>query len=343
MARVAPSVTWRQVVIATGAFLLLLLVGTVGFAAILDESPFDAFYRTIITVYTAGLVEAPQSGAAKAFTLFLVIWGVAVFFYVFALVVELTVSGALGGAWQERRTQRTVSQLRDHYIICGYGRVGRRVGGEFREAGVPYVVVDQTPDAVSAARSRGELLIEGVGTDDAALDAAGLAYARGLVASSDSDVDNLYITLSARAKREGLLIVARAATTDAAEKLRLAGANRVVQPYATAGQEMAKLVLKPQVAAFLDIVTSAAGPDIQLEEVEVSAESAQAGRTIRELRVRHETGAVIIAIHKPDGTFETTPSPDLQLEAGDVIIAVGTEAELRALEGMFAPREAVAG
>jgi voltage-gated potassium channel len=159
------------------------------------------------------------------------------------------------------------------------------------------------------------------------------------VASSDSDVNNLYVTLSARAARPDLLIVARAANEDAADKLRLAGADRVVQPYATAGLEMAKLVAKPQVAAFLDIVTSAGGPDLSIEEIEVTAGGGIAGQSIRDLRVRHVTGALVIAVQKPDGRFDATPSPDTALEVGDVVIAVGTVAELQELEELFAERD----
>ena len=325
--------------VAAGAFVLLLAVGTAGFALILDESPFDALYRTVITVYTAGLVEAPRSTGAKAFTLFLVVWGVAVFFYVFALVIELTVGGTLGGAWHERRVRRRVSRMHDHYIICGYGRAGQRVAREFQQLGLAYVVLDNSADALKAARDRGDILIEGTGTDTEALLEAGLASARGLVASSDSDVGNLYITLSAKARRPDLLVVARASTEDAAEKMRLAGADRVVQPYATTGLEMAKLVAKPQVAAFLDIVTSAGGPDLSMEEIEVTAESGQSGQTIRSLRVRHETGALVIAVRKRDGSFDATPSPDAALEEGDVIIAVGALAELQKLEELFSERQ----
>jgi voltage-gated potassium channel len=231
-----------------------------------------------------------------------------------------------------------VNKLENHYIICGYGRVGQRIGREFRETGLDYVVVDFNPESLKAARDIGDLVIEGSGTDASSLKEASLATARGLVASSDSDVNNLYVTLSARAARPDLLIVARAANEDAAEKLRLAGADRVVQPYATAGLEMAKLVAKPQVAAFLDIVTSAGGPDLSIEEIEVTSGSGQAGKSIRDLRVRHETGALVIAVHKPDGRFDATPSPDAELEVGDVVIAVGTVAELQQLEELFAER-----
>ena len=336
------TVLLRRAAYASGAFALLCVVGMLGFAAILGESLFDALYRTIITVYTAGLVAAPETTGGKAFTIFLVVWGVAIFLYVFGLVIELSVSGAVGGAWQERRTRKRVEHLRNHYIICGYGRVGRRVGDELNESGARYVVVDYNPDAVAEARRRGDLLIEGRGTDDPVLRSAGLDHAAGLVASSDSDVDNLYITLSARAARPELMIVARASTEEAAEKLALAGANRVIQPYSTAGQEMAKLMLRPQVSAFLEIVSSHSGPEFRFEEIVVTSACAKAGRTIRDLRIRHATGAVVVAKRRPDGTFETTPDPDVPLVEGDVLIAIGSEEELRALEDLFAPRTPVA-
>ena len=330
------TITPREIGIAVGAFLILLVVGTVGYSLLLDENLFEALFRTVNTIYTAGLVDAPDDTAAKVFTLALVVGGVAVFLYVFALLIELAVSGSLGSALVRRRTARRVEQLENHYIICGYGRVGQRIGREFRETGVDYVVVDFNPESIKAARDLGDLVIEGSGTDASSLSEAGLATARGLVASSDSDVNNLYVTLSARAARADMLIVARAANEDAADKLRLAGADRVVQPYATAGLEMAKLVAKPQVAAFLDIVTSAGGPDLSIEEIEVTAGSGKAGLSIRDLRIRHATGALVIAVQTPDGRFDATPSPDTALEVGDVVIAVGTVAELQELEELFA-------
>ena len=329
------TVTLRQALVAAGALVFLIVVGTIGFTLLLDESVFNALFRTINTIYTAGLFDAPASTGAKAFTLFLVVGGVALFLYVFALIIELAVSGAIGGAWQKRRVRRAVDRLKNHYIICGYGRVGRRIAEEFGQLGLTYVVVDMSPDALKVAREREDLVIEGAGTEAGVLSEAGVEHARGLVASSDSDVDNLYITLSAKAARPDLLVVARASTADAADKLRLAGAERVVQPYATAGLEMAKLVAKPQVAAFLDIVTSAGGPDLSMEEIEVTAASGQAGQSIRSLRIRHETGALVIAVRKRDGSFDATPSPDATLDIGDVLIAVGAVAELQRLEELF--------
>ena len=334
-------VTLRQVLIACASFAALCVVGTVGFALISDESPFDAFYRTVITVYTAGLVSAPGSTGAKLFTIALVVWGVAIFLYVFGLFIELTVSGTVSGAWEARRLAKRVDQLRDHVIVCGYGRVGRRAATEFRDVDVPYVVLDHGVEALAFAKSRGDPHIEGRGTQDDDLERAGIGAARGLIACSDSDVDNLYITLSARALRSDLFIVARASTADARAKLELAGADRIVQPYSTAGLHMANLVLKPQVAEFLDIVSTAGGPmpELRFEEIVVTASCESCGRSIGELRIREKTGALVIALRKADGSFDPTPDSSALLEEHDVLIGVGTTEEMGRLEALFAPRE----
>jgi voltage-gated potassium channel len=332
----------RHFRIAVGAFFCALGLGTLSFWAILDESPLNAFYRSTVTISLTGIDTKPGSAGGEIATIVLILAGMAIYGYLASAVVELIAHGVLTGALAERRQRRVIERLHDHYILCGYGRVGRRIGEEFRQAGVPFIVLDFNPDAIGSARETGVPFIEGSGTNDDDLEAAGLDRARGLVASSDSDVDNLYITVSARAARPDLLIVARASTEDAAQKLARAGADRVVQPYTAAGQEMAKLMLKPQVAAFLDIVSTHGGPDLRFEEIEVTRTCAQAGKTIRETRIRHETGALVVALRKRDGSFDTTPNPDVVLEVGDVLIAVGTERELQALEELFAPREAVA-
>jgi voltage-gated potassium channel len=327
---------------ALTALVLVVVGGAAAYHFWFGEDWVSSFYRAVVTVSLTGLDSRPPSHAAELFTIALLIAGVAIFLYVAGALVEIIARGVLTGVFAERRRRVAIESLRDHYIICGYGRVGRRVAAEFREAGVQYVVVDFHEDALAVAQERGDLFIEGNGTEDEDLAEAGLARARGLVASADSDVDNLYITLSARAQRPELLIVSRASDDDAAKKLRLAGADRVIQPYSTAGREMAKLVLKPQVAAFLDVVSQTGNPEMRFEEIEVTPGCPQAGRSIRDLRIRELTGAMIIALRKGDGSFDTTPSPEAVLEANDVLIAVGTPDEVRRLEELFAPAEASA-
>jgi len=333
--------TLRRIVRIYAAAALLLALGTVGFRLILGEGWLDSFYRTVVTGTLNGLDSPPHGTGGKLWTVVIVLGGLTIFAYVGAALVEAIAGGVISGAFSERRRWRAIERLSDHYIICGYGRVGQRVGREFRASGVPYVVLDFSDTALDAARECGDLFVDGNGTEDEDLAKAGLDSARGLVASSDSDADNLYITLSARAQRPELAIVARASDEDAAKKLKLAGADRVVTPYSTAGRVMANLVLKPQVTAFLDVVTTAQGDDFLLEEIEVTPTCSRAGQTIRDLRVRDETGAIIVALRKRDGSFDTTPSPDARIEVGDVLIGVGTPQEIRMLETFFAPREAV--
>jgi voltage-gated potassium channel len=333
----------RQITWVLVAVLVTLLVGTIGFHESLHESWFQSFYRGVITVTLTGLDSVPSNNGSRIISLLLIAAGLTIIGYAGAVIVEAITGGVVSGVLAERRRERTIEQLRDHFIICGYGRVGRRVADEFRATGVPFVVLDFHEDALGAAREDEVLLIEGDATRDENLRRAALGRARGLVAASDSDADNLYVVLSARSVRPDLTIVARASGEDAERKLMFAGADRVVLPYTTAGHVMANLVLKPQVTAFLDVVTTATGPDLELAEIEVRDTCPAAGRTIRDLRIRHETGAIVVALRKPDGTFDTTPEPDTPIEVGDVLIGVGSPDEIQALEDLFAPRETVAG
>lgn len=199
------------------------------------------------------------------------------------------------------------------------------------------------PVSIAAAVEFGALVVQGDGTEDAHLETAGLERARALVASADSDEKNLFITLSARAARPDIFIVARAADDSAARKLRLAGADRVVQPYSSAGLRIANLVLKPQVADYLDIVSTAGGEELRFEEIIVGATCAAVGRPISDLQIRETTGAMIVAIRRGSGAFVTAPAPDVVLDAGDVLIGVGSADEIRRLEALFAPGDAGIG
>ena len=333
----------RRIGLAVSVTAGVFIGGTFGFHRLLHEQWHSAFYRTIVTTTLTGLDTTPRGPGAELLTVLLALFGVAIFGYLAAQVFEAVAREVTAHARREKRRRRMIEELRDHFIICGFGRVGRKAADEFAASRQPFVVLDFSPDALEAAEARGVLFLEGRGAEDEALDRAGIEHAKGLLASADSDSENVYITLSARSRRPELMIVARASDAEAERKLTLAGANRVVQPYSSAGTEMAKLALKPQLAAFLEIVSSHAGPDFRFEEIEVRADSPHAGRTIRELRIRKETGALIVALRRPDGRFDTTPSPDVRFAVGDVLIAIGTEPELHALEEMFAEREGVGG
>lgn len=331
-----PKVERHRLELALLAVVGVFAGGTIGFHLLINESWLDAFYRTTMSATLSGLDTIPPGDGAKALTIGLALSGVAILGYLATQIVTTIAREVTGDARKEKRRLRMIDLLENHFIICGYGRVGRRAAEEFEASGQPFIVLDLSAEAIGLAHERGILFLEGSGSEDAFLDRAGIDRARGLLASADSDAENLYITLSARSRRADLMIVARASNREAERKLVLAGANRIVQPYSTAGTEMAKLALKPQVAAFIELVSTHAGPDLRFEEIEVQAGCPQAGRTIRYLRIRATTGAVVIAIRKPDGTFDVTPNPDVTIEVGDVLIVIGKEPELKLLEDLFA-------
>jgi len=334
--------TRREAIAIVVAIATLLTVGTVGFMWVLGEAWHAALYRTIVTASLTGLDSTPRGIKAELLTIVVVISGVAIFGYFAAQLVDAVAHGILGGAWRAKRRRKLIMELRDHIIVCGYGRVGRRVAEEFRAAGVAYVVLDFGEEALAYAEEHGDLYVNGNGADDVDLTTAGIDRARGLIVASDDDADNLYIALSAKSRRPDLTVIARASSEEAERKLRLAGADRVVTPYTTAGRVMANLMMKPQVTAFVNVLTSAHEPNLSFEELEVRANCGAVGRTIGELDVSRQTGAYIVAVRKVEGVLELRPSKDTVLEEHDVIVGIGSPDEIRRLEELFAPRSAVA-
>jgi voltage-gated potassium channel len=326
----------RRFFFAQLAFVGVLTIGTLGFVALTDEGWVSSFYRSVVTTTLTGLDSRPESQVAQIFTIVLLLAGVAIFLYLAGAVVELITRGVVGEYFDQERRKRAIGNLHDHTIICGFGRVGRSVAAEFKHGGSEYVVVDVNPEPLAAAVAFGALVVHGDGTEDADLESAGLAQARALVASADSDVKNLFITLSARAARPDIFIVARASDDSAARKLVLAGADRVVQPYSSAGLRIANLVLKPQVSDYLDVVSTAGGEELRFEEITVGATCRAAGRPMSDLAIRETTGAMIVALRRGSDAFVTAPAPDSILDAGDVLIGVGSAEQIRRLEEMFA-------
>jgi voltage-gated potassium channel len=333
----------REVTVLVSAVAVVFIGGTIGFMAILHESWHSALYRTIVTASLTGLDSTPHGFSGELLTIAVVLSGVAIFGYFAAQIFDSIAHNILGGAWKDKKRRKMIEELRDHIIVCGYGRVGRRAAQELRQSGARYVVLDFSPDAVQAAKEAGDLLVEGSGAEDEDLVRAGVDHARGIIVASDDDGDNMYITLSAKTRRPSLTVIARASTEEAERKLRLAGADRVVTPYATAGRVMAQLMIKPQVASFVNTLTNADEPEISFEEIEVKATCGAVGLTIGELNVLKRTGANIVAVRKYGGGLEVRPTKDTLLEESDVIVGVGSPEEIRKLERMFEPRDVVAG
>jgi len=324
----------RQVSPVRRIWLALLLVaaiiaaGTAGYAA-LGFGGLDALYQTVTTITTVGFREVhPLGTAGKVFTIVLILAGVGTVLYAFSVVLGILVEGHLRSHLGRRRMERTIARMSGHTIVCGWGRVGQAAGRFITGLGGRVVVVDRDPGRVDGA---GLPAVAGDVTDDDVLRRAGLLRAGALVAAIGTDAENVYVTLSARALRPDLVIVARARTADSEAKLLRAGATRVVNPQRIGGQRIAAAALQPNVVEFLDVVVHDGSLEFRLEEVTVSAGSRLAGRTLHDADIGETTGALVLALRASGGEFLANPPRHSPVEAGAVLIAVGTRRQLDAL------------
>lgn len=329
---------WSRVVKALAVLVVVLGAGTLGYV-LLGLSPLDALYQSVITVTTVGFLEVGEPTAGfRAFTIVLVLLGVGTVLYALSALFESLLEGRISEGFGRRRMQRRIDAMQGHVIVCGWGRVGRTISPALRGAGeTDVVVVDRDPARVAAAGDDDDV-VEGDATDDAVLRRAGIERARALVAALDSDADNVYVTLSARALRPDLFIVARARVDSAEALLVQAGADRVVNPQAIGGARMAALLEQPDVADFLDAAMHHAGIQFRLAEVTVAAGTPVTGRSLRDAELTDATGALVLAMRNADGAFRTNPDPDEVMEAGEVLIVIGTQAQLTALRDLVTGR-----
>jgi voltage-gated potassium channel len=318
------------------AFLLialaaLFIVGTAGYALIEGTSLAYGFSWTIDTITTVGSIPDPEDTAGRVLKVVVELLGIGTLFYGFATVAEFFVSGQLSGVLEQRRKQRMIDSYQDHFIVCGYGRVGRQVTRDLQTARASVVVIDDNPENRDLAREAGVPYIESEPADDETLRRAGIGRAHGIIACVDSDAENIFITLTARELRSDIHIIARASAEDSEKKLARAGADRVISPYKTSGAEMARIALHPQVGGAVELA------DYRMEEIEVSDQSDVVGKTIEAIRGR----SVIVALRRADGRLEPQPQPQTELGAGDRIVALGTPETLEQLENAFQPASGV--
>ncbi len=294
--------------------LVLLLLGALGLTLSENVGFWYAFRWALDTAATVGGFRQPHSTAGQIVQVALVLLGIGTLFYALAAVAELFVAGHLADLLLLRRTRRMIDSLRDHHIVCGFGRVGRQVARDLRSAGADCVVVDSDPENRQIAEALDLAFVEGDAADDAVLAEAGIAAASTIVVCADSDANNVFITLTARELRADIKIVARAAIEDTEKKLKRAGADRVISPYKASGTEMARLALHPQLGGVFDVDSQ-----YRVEEIEVGRGSKAIGNTIGAIRGR----SIVVGLRR---AAELLPQPDGEtvLEAGDVIIAIGT-------------------
>jgi voltage-gated potassium channel len=311
----------------------LLVSGTVALSLSEGRDLWDSFVWALDIVATVGSIQAPTDTAGEIIKVVLIVLGVGTLFYALVSLTEFFVAGHLSGLLERRRTRRMIDSLTDHYVICGYGRVGRQVARDLSAAEAEYVVVDSNPENRERAQAVGVRFLEGAASEDELLRAAGIERARAVVACVDDDAENIVITLSARELAPDVKVIARASAEDAEKKLLRAGADRVISPYKTSGHEMARLALHPNVSGAVDLA-----PEYRMEEIEVTAGCLGSGRSIGDVR----GGAVIVALRRSDGHFVAQPPPETTLGDGDVVVAMGTERTMSRLEALFEPDGAAA-
>lgn len=307
--------------------------GTLGYIVIEGWNAWDAFYMTVTTVATVGYREVnPLSRAGQVFTVFLVFGGVGTALYTFSSITGLIVEGGWRQHLGQRRYARMIEQLTDHFIVCGYGRIGSIIAEEFRSQKVPFVIVDNQPDRVQLAIERGFPTIEADASREEALKQAGIERARGLVAAVGTDAENVYAILTARVLRHDLFVVGRAESEDSVVILQRAGADRVISPYRIGAMQMAQTALRPAVVDFVEFATSSGNVELVMEQVKIHPGSSLAGGSLVNSNLRQRFKVVVVGIKRSDGAMEFNPAPESIMQAGDDLVVLGSGSSLKELE-----------
>lgn len=331
---------WSEVrgpLVAAVVLVSIIVSGTLGYILIERWSAWDAFYMTVTTIATVGYREVhPLSLRGQAFTIVLILCGVGAALYTFTLMAAAVVEGRLPQQFQQRRTARMLETIKDHFIICGYGRIGSLVASQFRRQNVPYVVVERDAGRVQAAVDEGGLAVEADASGDEVLRRAGIDRARGLIAAVSTDADNVYTVLSARVLRPDLYIIGRAEGDDAAQKLTRAGANRVVSPYQIGAVQIAQTALRPAVVDFVALASNAEHVDLSIEQVTISPRSKVTNQTLLQANLRRRYGVMVLGIQRGDGRLEFAPESETSIQTGDKLLILGSVDSLKRLEAEIA-------
>lgn len=314
---------------------VVILVGTVGFVLIGDLPTGDALYLTFITITTLGYTEigGPFDPATRIWVVIVLISGMGAAIYTLTAFMEYGFEILIGSDYRRRRKMtKELGRISNHVIVCGYGRVGSTAASALRRDGIPLVVIEHDPDAVQAAMDDGFIVVEGNATRDEVLVEAGLPDARSVIASVASSSDNLVITLSVRSLHPGIPVTARAIDEQTEMKLTLAGADAVVTPERVGGERIAALATQPGLAEFIDTVVRDSATEFRVRRFVVSNTSPTIGRTLSDLDLRRDSGAMVIGIAQTDEPMQVNPDPHQPLESGDCVFGIGSVQQLESLE-----------
>jgi voltage-gated potassium channel len=321
-------ISLKRIIFGVVWLVTIFLIGSFGYVLLEGWSFFEGFYMTVITLTTVGYGEVrPLTQTGRTFTIMLIFLGVGFMFYVVTAIAQVVVEGQLRDVFGRRRLEREIRSIKDHYIICGFGRIGEVIARELSHNHIPIVIVDNRPQHTQNLERSGYLNVIGNATQEEVLLAAGIERARGLISVVGSDVDNVYIVLTARSMNPDLTIVTRAGESGSDQKLRRAGANEVISPYELGGQRLAQTILRPTVVDFMDVALGE-GIDLSLEEIPVGGSSDIIGQPLKDSGIRQRLDLIIVAIKRLDGTMLFNPQPDAPILHGDTLIALGSKANL---------------
>lgn len=325
-------VVFRKIIQWSVILLAFLFLGSLGYVWIEEWNLFDALWMTVITLTTVGYSEVrPLTQAGRAYTMVLMLAGIGIMFYIITGLAKIIVEGEIRDALGKRKLQRTIKKLHDHYIICGYGRIGEIIARQLKERHIPFVVVENQPELVLDLEELGYNILVGDATKEEVLLEAGIERAKGLIAVVSSDANNVFIVLTARSLNPNVFIVARAADPGSQQKLLRAGADRVESPYELGGRKMAQTILRPNVVTFIDLAMKE-DVDLSMEEIPVAATSPLVGTALKDSGIRQKLNTIIVSIKRANGDMIFNPSPGTQIDAGDTLIALGMRQNLDSLE-----------
>jgi len=328
----------RHLIISILLMVLILVFGTVGYMMLEGWRMIDSLYMTIITLTTVGYTEInPLSEAGRVFTILLIMLGVGLFLYVAGAVVQFMVEGQIRILFGRRRLDRQIGQLKDHYIVCGYGRIGRVLARKLVQKPMDLVIIEKNRDLIPVMEADRVLFISGSATEEANLIKAGIHNAKGLVAVLATDTDNVFLVLTARQLNPELFIMARATEEESRITLQAAGASKVESPYDIGAASMAQRIIRPTVTSFLDLAFAYRRPDIQMEEIPIGPASELVDVMLKDSGIRQKYKLILIAIKKSDGEMIFNPSFKTILRAGDTVVAVGKRDNLAELEACLNP------
>jgi len=325
----------KRLVAAAGMICLVILFGTTGYIVIEEWGFWDSFYMTVITLTTVGYREIHElSLQGQIFTVILLIGGVGTVLYALSAGAKILLEGELQEIYGRKRVEKKLSELNGHFIVCGYGRMGKVITRELEHEKLAFVVIEKNDVILDADQKEEFIIVQGDATNDDLLKRVGIEKAQCLISVLPTDAENLYVVLSARGLNPKLLIVARAGEEGSEQKLLRAGADRVVSPYHIGGLRIAHAVLKPAVVDFIEFATKSGNIDLQIEEINVQENSALAGHNLDQCGIGRELGIIIVAIKQSNGEMKFNPTFRTVIDPGDTLIAVGETAKLKILEGM---------